>query len=90
MVTVAGILISVATAYSARAFPNIFDYWALLSGIFVGAPFGTFLLGAFTRGVGGTAAFCGMLAGIATSIFNYYAYRWGYLHYGSDLAMDFW
>ena len=90
LVTVAGILISVATAYSAQAFPNIFDYWALLSGIFVGAPFGTFLLGAFTRGVGGTAAFYGMLAGIATSIGHYYAYRWGYLHYGSDLAMDFW
>ena len=58
LVTVVGILISIATAYSARAFPNIFDYWALLSGIFVGAPFGTFVLGAFTTRVRGTAAFC--------------------------------
>lgn len=90
VVTVVGILIAVATAYSAQAFPNIFDYWALLSGIFVGAPFATFLLAAFTRGIGDTAAFCGMLAGIGTSVGHYYAYRWGHLHYGSDLAMDFW
>jgi SSS family solute:Na+ symporter len=89
LVTVAGILISVMTAYSARAFPNIFDYWALLSVIFVGAPFGTFVLGAFTSGIGGTAAFAGMLAGIVTTLAHYYASKWGYLHYGSALAMDF-
>lgn len=88
-VTLIGILISVVTAYSARAFPNVFDYWALLSGIFVGAPFATFVLGAFTTGIGGTAAFSGMLAGIATTIAHYYAYKWGYIHYGSALAMDF-
>jgi SSS family solute:Na+ symporter len=89
LVTVLGILISIGTAYSARHFPNIFDYWALLSGIFVGTPFGTFLLGAFTRKVGGTAAFAGMLAGIFTGIGHYALYEAGYLHYGSVLAMDF-
>jgi solute:Na+ symporter, SSS family len=88
VVTVVGILISIATAYSAQAFPNIFDYWALLSAIFVGAPFGTFALGVFTR-VDGTAAFFGMLTGIATTIGNFVLYHYGYLHYGSDLAMDF-
>jgi SSS family solute:Na+ symporter len=87
-VTVVGIIISVATAYSARAFPNIFDYWALLSAIFVGAPFGTFILGVFTR-VDGTSAFCGMLTGIITTIGNFFLYHYGYLRYGSDLAMDF-
>ena len=57
--TVAGILISVATAYSAQAFPNIFDVSGTALRHFVGAPFGTFLLGAFTRGGRGTAAFYG-------------------------------
>jgi SSS family solute:Na+ symporter len=90
LVTAAGILISVATAYSARSFPSLFDYWALLSGIFVGAPFGTFLLGAFTRGIPDTAAFAGMAVGVVTSIAHYYGYRWGLIHYGSGLAMDFW
>jgi len=89
IVTVVGILISIATAYSARAFPNIFDYWALLSSIFVGAPFATFVLGAFTRRVDGTAAFAGMLTGILATIGNFVLYHYGYVHYGSDLAMDF-
>lgn len=88
-VTVIGILISIVVAYSAQAFPNMFDYWALLSGIFVGAPFATFVLGALTKGIGGTAAFSGMLAGIATTTGHYYLFKWGYLHYGSALAMDF-
>src|SRR3984885_1878640 len=89
MVTVVGILISIATAYSARAFPNIFDYWALLSSIFVGAPFATFVLGAFTRRVDGTAAFAGMLTGCVAPIGHFVLYHYGYLLYGSDLAMDF-
>jgi len=89
LVTVVGILISVGAAYSASSFPNIFDYWALLSGIFVGAPFATFVLGVLTRGLSGTAAFAGMLAGILSTCLHYLAFRWRYLDYGSDLAMDF-
>jgi len=89
IVTAVGIIISIATAYSARAFPNIFDYWALLSAIFVGAPFGTFALGVFTHRVGGTAAFSGMLCGILVTITHYFLYNSGVLHYGSALAMDF-
>ena len=89
LVTVVGILISVLTAYTARSFPNVFDYWALLSAIFVGAPFGTFVLGVFTRGLSGTPAFAGMLTGIAVTVGNYIAYERGLIHYGSDLAMDF-
>jgi SSS family solute:Na+ symporter len=89
LVTLIGIVISIATAYSARAFPNIFEYWALLSGIFVGAPFGTFVLGVVTRRVHGTAAFAGMLIGITADIAHYVLYEFGYLHYGSALAMDF-
>jgi SSS family solute:Na+ symporter len=89
IVTVVGVIISIATAYSARAFPNIFDYWALLSAIFVGAPFATFVLGVFTRRVKGTAAFCGMLCGILATITHYLFYTHDVLHYGSVLAMDF-
>jgi len=89
IVTVVGILISIATAYSARRFSNMFDYWALLSAIFVGAPFATFVLGIATRRVQGTAAFLGMLAGILVTIGHYVLYEVGYLHYGSELAMGF-
>lgn len=89
LVTVLGILISIAAAYTARRFPNIFDYWALVSNIFVVAPFGTFFLGVFTRRLGGHGAFLGMLTGILAAVAHFLLYRLGYLHYGSDLAMDF-
>jgi len=75
--------------FGCNACGTIFEYWALLSGIFVGAPFGTFVLGVLTRRVQGSAAFAGMLVGILADIGHYVLYEWGYLHYGSALAMDF-
>jgi SSS family solute:Na+ symporter len=89
LVTIVGILVSIAAAYAGRAFPSIFDYWALVSTIFVAAPFATFLLGVFTRHIGGTAAFIGMLTGILTTAGHFALYRLGHLSYGSDLLMDF-
>jgi SSS family solute:Na+ symporter len=89
MVTVVGTVISIGAAYTALGFRNIFDYWALVSTIFVGAPFATFVMGVFTRRLNGTAAFVGMLVGILASVFHYALYRVGYLNYGSDLAMGF-
>lgn len=89
VMTVVGIFISIVAAYTARGFPDIFDYWALISTIFVAAPFATFVLGVFTRRVGGNAAFVGMLAGILATVGHYVLFRLGYVHYGSDLAMDF-
>ena len=89
LMTVVGIFFSIAAAYTARGFPDIFDYWALVSTIFVAAPFATFVLGVFTRRVGGNAAFTGMLAGILATFGHYILFRFGCLHYASDLAMDF-
>jgi SSS family solute:Na+ symporter len=89
VVTAPGILISIAAAYAGRAFPSIFDYWALVSTIFVTAPFATFILGVFTRHIGGTAAFIGMLTGILATAAHFALYGFGYLSYASDLMMDF-
>ena len=83
VVTVVGILISIAAAYAARGFPNIFDYWALVSTILVAAPFATFLLGVFSRRVGGNAAFTGMLAGILGTIGHYVLYKLRWVSYGT-------
>lgn len=88
-VTVVGILISIAAAYAGRSFPSIFDYWALVSTTFVAAPFATFLLGVFTRHIGGKAAFTGMLTGILVTASHFFLYKLGYLSYASDLLMDF-
>jgi SSS family solute:Na+ symporter len=63
IITVVGILISVACAYVARSFNNIMDLLQLVFG-FVNAPlFATFLLGMFWRRATGHGAFAGLLAG---------------------------
>ena len=89
IVTVVGILISIAAAYTALGFYNIFDYWSLVSTTFLAPPFAIFLLGVFTRSVKGTPAFIGMLTGILASMGHFALYRFGYLHYASELLMDF-
>ncbi len=63
IITVVGILISVACAYVARSFNNIMDMLQLVFG-FVNAPlFATFLLGMFWRRATGHGAFFGLLSG---------------------------
>jgi SSS family solute:Na+ symporter len=61
--TVAGILISIATAYVARGFNSIMDLLQLVFS-FVNAPlFATFFLGMFWKRTTGHGAFWGLLAG---------------------------
>jgi SSS family solute:Na+ symporter len=61
--TIAGTLISIATAYLARRYNNIMDLLQLVFG-FVNAPlFATFLLGMFWKRATGAGAFFGLLAG---------------------------
>jgi SSS family solute:Na+ symporter len=63
IITVVGILLSVACAYVANKFNNIMDMLQLVFG-FVNAPlFATFLLGMFWRRATGHGAFFGLLAG---------------------------
>ena len=67
VVTVAGVLLSIACAYFAKNYDNAMDVIQLVFG-FVNAPlFATFLLGMFWSGTTGTAAFVGLLGGIGTS-----------------------
>jgi len=63
IITVVGILISIACAYVARRFNNSMDMLQLVFG-FVNAPlFATFLLGMFWRRATGHGAFWGLVAG---------------------------
>lgn len=67
LTTIAGVLLSVATAYLARHFNNIMDFLQLVFG-FVNAPlFATFLLGMFWKRTTGHGAFTGLLAGTAAA-----------------------
>jgi SSS family solute:Na+ symporter len=67
VVTVVGILLSIACAYFASFYNNAMDVIQLVFG-FVNAPlFATFLLGMFWARTTGTGAFLGLLGGTATS-----------------------
>jgi SSS family solute:Na+ symporter len=87
--TFGGVLLSVGAAYMALQFDNIFEYWALLSSIFIGTGFATFFLGIFAPWVHARGAFWGMLTGYVVAVANYILYREGLLHYGSMMEMDF-
>ena len=67
VITVVGILLSIAAAYFASMYNNAMDIIQLVFG-FVNAPlFATFLLGMFWKRTTGTGAFLGLFGGIAGS-----------------------
>ncbi|HEY2728009.1 MAG TPA: Na+/galactose cotransporter, partial [Parafilimonas sp.] len=66
-VTIAGVLISIATAYVAKSFNNINDFLQLVFSFVNGPLFATFLLGMFWKRTTGHGAFCGLLAGTAAA-----------------------
>jgi SSS family solute:Na+ symporter len=67
VITVVGILISIATAYVAKGFNNINDFLQLVFGFVNGPLFATFLLGMFWKRTTGHGAFIGLLAGTAAA-----------------------
>ena len=99
--TVAGVAISVATAYAAMRFNNIMDMLQLVFS-FVNAPlFATFLLGMFWRRTTGHGAFWGLVTGTTLAALHYALTTVGegvpllpklaILHtYPSDMAQNLW
>ncbi len=69
--TVAGVLLSIVTAYLALGFVSIIDYVQVLHGLFLAPLFGTFLLGMFWRRTTGWGGFTGLFAGTATGLITY-------------------
>jgi solute:Na+ symporter, SSS family len=69
--TVAGVLLSIATAYLSLGFASIIDYVQVLHGLFLAPLFGTFLLGMFWRRTTGWGGFAGLVAGTATGLIMY-------------------
>ena len=66
-VTIAGVLISIATAYVAKSFNNINDFLQLVFSFVNGPLFATFLLGMFWKRTTSNGAFFGLLAGTAAA-----------------------
>jgi SSS family solute:Na+ symporter len=103
LITVVGILLSIACAYFARQYNNAMDVIQLVFG-FVNAPlFATFVLGMFWVRTTATGAFWGLLLGTATSaVFhaltlaagNAPGVKGGYIYvvryFPSEMAQNFW
>jgi SSS family solute:Na+ symporter len=96
--TIAGVALSVGTAYLATAFNNIMDFLQLVFG-FVNAPlFATFLLGMFWRRATGHGAFTGLLAGTSAAALTHGLTvaegKGGWLgtvhNFPSTMAQNFW
>ena len=96
--TLAGVLISIGTAYWAKSFPSIMDYMQAIFS-WVNAPlFATMLLGMFVRWITPNGAFWGLLAGMGSSFFLFLAVKFQWIQanlitlssVGSDMAANFW
>jgi SSS family solute:Na+ symporter len=87
--TMAGVLLSIATAYIVLHFNNLMDYVQLLFSFFNAPLFATFLLGMFTLWVTPAGGFVGLVAGTLAGLAHYLAYHFHWLPYGSDMAANF-
>jgi SSS family solute:Na+ symporter len=96
--TVAGILMSVGTAYWAKTFPSIMDYMQAIFS-WVNAPlFATMLLGMFVRWITPAGAFWGLVAGMGSSFTLFLGVKFNWIdtrlitlsNVGSDMAANFW
>lgn len=98
IVTILGILASVATAYWAMSMPSIMEYMQALFSI-VNAPlFATILLGMFWKRINGTGAFWGLLTGMVFSATTFVLIKYDLLSpaaiafdkMASPMAVNFW
>lgn len=96
--TVAGVAISLVTAYWAKSFPSIMDYMQAIFS-WVNAPlFATMLLGMFVVWITPAGAFWGLVAGMGSSFTLYLAVKFNWIHQSiitmsdtsSVMAANFW
>jgi len=96
--TLAGIVLSVGTAYWAKSFPSIMDYMQAIFS-WVNAPlFATMLLGMFVKWITPNGAFWGLIAGMGSSFTMFLAVKFSWIDprfitmssVQSDMAANFW
>ena len=87
--TIAGVLLSIGTAYVVLHFNNLMDYVQLLFSFFNAPLFATFLLGMFTIWATPAGGFVGLVSGTFAALLHYLAYHFRWLPYGSDMTANF-
>ncbi len=91
LVTIGGILISVATAFIAKGYSNIMNYIQTLFSIFNAPLFATFIIAMFWRRATAWGGFFSLVAGTlaAYAVNRLNAYH-TIFHFGSALSASFW
>ena len=91
LVTIAGILISIATAFIAKGYSNIMNYIQTLFSIFNAPLFATFIVAMFWKRATAWGGFWSLVAGTATAYaVNRLAAYHVIFHFGSALSASFW
>ncbi len=91
LITIGGILISVATAFIAKGFSNIMNYIQTLFSIFNAPLFATFIIAMFWKRASAWGGFWSLVAGTAAAYAtNRLAAYHVIFHFGSALSASFW
>jgi SSS family solute:Na+ symporter len=91
LVTVAGVLISVATAFIAKGYSNIMNYIQTLFSIFNAPLFATFIIAMFWRRATAWGGFWSLVAGTAAAYAVNRMDAYNYIfNFGSPLSASFW
>ena len=91
LITIGGILISVATAFIAKGYSNIMNYIQTLFSIFNAPLFATFIIAMFWRRATAWGGFFSLVAGTAAAYAtNRLASYHTIFHFGSALSASFW
>jgi solute:Na+ symporter, SSS family len=88
--TVAGILISISTAFIAASYTNIMNYIQLLFSFFNAPLFATFIIAMFWKRATPWSGFFGLIAGTVGAATTYYLYLNDVIAFQSDLDEAFW
>jgi SSS family solute:Na+ symporter len=91
VVTVAGVLVAIATALIASSYNNLMNYLQALFSIFNAPLFATFIIGMFWKRMTPAAALWGLIAGTISAAVLYVGYKFtGTFDFGTDLNESFW
>ncbi|MFI5936594.1 sodium:solute symporter family protein [Actinoplanes sp. NPDC051494] len=90
LATVAGIVISIGTAFIAAGYDNIMNYIQALFSLINAPLFATFIVGMFWKRMTAWAGFWSLLLGTLSSLTLYLLYLGDVVTFNSDLEESFW
>jgi SSS family solute:Na+ symporter len=88
--TIAGLVVSIATALIASTYDNLMNYIQALFSVFNAPLFATFIIGMFWKRMTPWAGFLSLVAGTIAALVTWLGYKAGWFAFGSDLSESMW